>query len=123
MPIDMTIDHPNRLVLGVARGVLTLTDMAGFTRDVVAAGLMHYRKLVDVIGAEAGFTEREVAALVQVLRELPVSSKRGPLAMVADPERGDIARMFVDLQVDGRLARVFRSVHDAKRWLAEQRVE
>lgn len=122
MPIKLTVDHPNRLVLGVASGVLTLPEMAAFARDVVQGGLQPYRKLVDVAVATAGFSEREVQAFAQVVRELPAGRTPGPIAFVADPGRGDIARMFTGLLGGDRTTMVFRSIHDARKWLAEQPV-
>lgn len=122
MSIKSSVDHPNRLIYGFFSGPLTLVELAGFAREVVSSGLLHYRKLFHVVEAKPDFTEREMAAMAQVLREQPVKIPRGPMAFVIDPERGDIVKLFASLDVEGRPAKVFRSVHDARKWLGEQPV-
>jgi hypothetical protein len=68
MPIKLTFDHPNRLILGVASGVLTLPEVAGFAGEIVRDRLLHYCKLIDVANSTPGFTKAELAAFVRVLR-------------------------------------------------------
>ena len=123
MPIKQAIDHPNRLILAVGSGELTLADLATFTRDIVRAGLLHYSKLIDVANCAPGFSKEELAAFGQVVREIRTETLRGPLAVVADPNRGEFARIFTDFNIDGRPAKVFRSIHEARRWLTEQTVQ
>jgi hypothetical protein len=112
----------DRLIVGVATDRLTLPDLATFTQDIVRAGLLHYRKLIDVAHAVPGFTELELTAFVKVLRTVRANGQRGPLAIVADPKRGEFAQFFVALGVDGRPAQVFRSIHEARAWLFTQAV-
>jgi len=33
--------------------------------------------------------------------------------------RGEFARIFADLDIDGRPARVFSTIHEARRWLTD----
>ncbi|MCX7360629.1 MAG: hypothetical protein NTV97_01875 [Alphaproteobacteria bacterium] len=120
MPITQTIDPLARLILGVGSGDITLEDLATFTRDVVQAGLIHYSKLIDIAHCTATFTPEELAAFVTVLREIPAATPRGPLAFVAHRDRDRLARAFAGLDIDGRPARVFDSIHDARKWLREQ---
>lgn len=120
MPITQTIDPLARLVLGIGSGELTLTELATFSRDALRAGLMHYSKLIDVTDCTPGFTSAELAVLATVLRENRTDTPRGPLAIVADPHRGEFARLFTGFEIDGRPAQVFSSIHDARRWLREQ---
>jgi len=120
MPITQTIDPLARLILGIGSGDLTLVDMATFSRDVVQAGLIHYSKLIDLTHCTATFTPEELAAFVTVLREIPTAAPRGPLAFVVQPDRDRLARAFAGLDIDGRPARVFNSIHDARKWLRDQ---
>lgn len=120
MPITLTIDPLARLVLGVGSGDITLADLATFTRDVVQAGLIHYSKLIDIAHCTATFTPEELAAFVRAVRELPVATPRGPLAFVVHPDRDRLARAFAGLDIDGRPAQVFNSIHDARKWLRDQ---
>lgn len=122
MSIKFSIDVANRLVYGFFSGPLSLAELAGFARDVVQADVLHYRKLFHVVEAKPTFTEREMTAMAQVLREQRTSVPRGPIAFVADPERGEIVRLFSSLDMEGRPAKVFRSVHDARKWLGDQAV-
>lgn len=122
MPIRSTFDHLDRLVIGIATGKLTLPDLVEFALSIAEAKLTHYRKIVDVIDAHPGFTEAELAALGQYIRQYPVGGKRGAIAFVVDPNRGELAKLFAGMEVDGRPAQVFRSIHDARKWLAENRV-
>ncbi len=55
MPIKQAIDHPNRVILAVGSGELTLANLATFTRDIVRAELLHYSKLIDVANCTPGF--------------------------------------------------------------------
>jgi hypothetical protein len=97
---------------------MTLADFVGFAREIQKANLIHYRKIVDVIDAIPKFTELELRALVQVIREAPTDRPRGAIAFVANPDRGEFARMFSGLEVQGRPARVFRNLREAREWIA-----
>lgn len=118
MPLRTTIYHPDRMVIGVASGQLTIADMIDFGREVVASGTLHYRKIIDVVAATPGFTEQELAGFLELVRGARTDRPRGPLAIVADSARGDIARAFAQLSGEDRPAQVFRSIHEARRWLS-----
>lgn len=118
MPIRVTIDHFNRVVIGVGDGVLTIPDLVSFGLEVLQAKVVHYGKIIDVAASEPAFTRTELLAFAQVVRETRAGEPRGPLALVVDPQRGEMAKLFTGLEMDGRPAQVFRSIHDARRWLA-----
>jgi len=120
MPIRVTIDHFNRVVLGVGDGVLTIPDLVAFGLEVLKAKVVHYGKIIDVAGSEPDFSRTELLAFAQVVREIRTDPARGPLALVVDPKRGELARLFAGLEMEGRPAQVFRSIHDARRWLSNQ---
>ena len=123
MPIRSTIDHLNRVVVGVGEGVLTVEDLVGFGLEVLKAKVVHYGKIIDVTTCQPGFTAVELSAFAQIVREQNVGTSRGPLALVIDPKRGDMARLFTSLEIEGRPATVFRSIHDARQWLARMQAE
>ena len=123
MPIEQTIHPLDRLIIGIATGDLTLPDLAAFTQNIIRANLLHYRKLIDTTHCTPVLSEKELAALAQVLRSVQTDRRRGPLAIVADPNRGELAHLFAALGVDGRPAQVFRNIHDARRWLADKPVQ
>jgi hypothetical protein len=120
MPIRVTIDHFNRVVIGVGDGVLTLPDLVSFGLEVLQAKVVHYGKIIDVAASEPAFTRTELLAFAQVVRETRAGSPRGPLALVVDPKRGELAKLFTGLDMEGRPGQIFRSIHDARRWLAAQ---
>ena len=119
MPIQLTIYQPDRLVIGRATGDITIADLVNWAREIQNAGVVQYRKIVDVIDARPVFTEQELLTFVQLVREARFDKRRGALAFVADPQRGEFAKLFASLDVDGRPARIFRSIHDARKWLTE----
>jgi hypothetical protein len=119
MPVRTTFYHPDRLVIGLFEGEMQLSDFVEFALEIQKNNLIHYRKILNVIDAHPGFTEQELRALVKMIREAPTDKPRGAVAFVANPERGEFAHLFASLEVDGRPARVFRSIHDARKWLTE----
>ena len=123
MPIRVTIDDFNRVVVGVGDGVLTIPDLVAYGLEVLHANVVHYGKIIDVAGSRPDFTRAELLAFAQVVRETRSDTPRGPLALVIDPKRGDLAKIFIGLDMGGRRAEVFRSIHDARRWLSAEMME
>jgi len=122
MPIRLTIFHPDRMIVGVATDKVTLFDLVGLFREVAESGTLHYRKLIDVAGAEPALSMDELAAFGERVRAARTERPRGALAIVADSNRGEFARFFTQLRsgTDAPPTQVFRSIHDARRWLSEQ---
>jgi hypothetical protein len=120
MPIRVTIDPFNRIVIGVGDGVLTISDLVSYGLEVLQAKVIHYGKIIDLAGSEPAFTRAELSAFAQVVRETRTDAPRGPLALVIDPKRGELAKIFIGFEMGGRRAEVFRSIHDARRWLTAQ---
>lgn len=120
MPIHLEIYHPDRIVVGVARGEITLAEFGGFVRDLAQAGVIHYRKIIDVTAAKSSTVGKdELLAADAQLRELNRKGPRGPLALVTDGNRGELAQVFKALAADDRPVEVFRSIHAARKWLAQ----
>jgi hypothetical protein len=120
MPIHLEIYHPDRIVVGVARGEITLAEFGGFVRDLAQAGVIHYRKIIDVTAAKSSTVGKdELLAADAQLRELDSKGPRGPLALVTDANRGELAQAFKALSADDRPVEVFRSIHAARKWLAQ----
>jgi hypothetical protein len=119
MPIYLEIYHPDRIAIGVARGEITLDEFGGFVRELAQSGAMHYRKIFDVTDAKSSTVGKdELLAADQRLRTVTPKGPRGPVAVVADPKRGDLAQAFKVLAADDRPVEIFRSIHDARKWLA-----
>jgi hypothetical protein len=124
MPIHLEIYHPDRIAIAVARGEITLEEFGGFVRELAQSGAMHYRKIFDVTDARSTTVDtNQLLVADQQLRSVTPKGPRGPLAVVADPQRMEIARTFKALAADDRPVEIFRSIHDARKWLATMPVK
>lgn len=118
MPIRLTVYHPDRIIIGVASGEVGVQDLGNFLREIVETGVMHYRKIIDVAGATPALTPEELDAFSSIVRTAHERTQTGPLAIVAHGRQTELARMFAQLTGTDRPAEVFRSIHDARKWLA-----
>jgi hypothetical protein len=124
MPIRLTIYHPDRMIIGVASGEVTLVDLVGFFREVLESGTLHYRKLIDIAAATPALSKEELAAFTERVRVTRTERARGAMALVADSTRGEFARFFIGLREGQKPeTQIFRSIHDARRWLASTPLE
>jgi hypothetical protein len=121
MPIQLEVFHPDRILVGIGRGHVTLQEYGEFIAEVVKANLMHYRKIIDATGADSAVIDKDVLlAFDEQIRSFSKGRRRGPLALVVDRKRGDLARTFKALASPDRPVEVFGSIHDARKWLREQ---
>lgn len=125
MPIHLEVFHPDRIAVGVARGEISLAEYQKLLMEIVAAGLLHYRKMIDVTAAVSSTVGRE--ELLAAEARLSASTQaanlpRGPLAIVADRKRGDLALVFKEMSSKDRPVEVFRTVREARQWLLTQPV-
>ena len=119
MPIQLEIFHPDRIAVGVARGEITLQEFVDFATAMVKADVVHYRKIFEVTAATSmAVGKDELLAMDERLRQVTQKGPRGPLAIVADGNRGELAQTFKALSSSDRPVEVFRSIHEARKWLA-----
>lgn len=124
MPFKLDIFPPDRMVVAVARGDITLEDLALLVKELIDTGTLPYRKIIDITSATSAIGREELEGIAERLRSAPVQRPRGPLAIVADGNRGELGRLFMSLTSEERPVQVFRSIHDARRWLlANSKVE
>ncbi len=107
------------MVIGVAVGAITPQDIDGFVAEIAKAKAGHYRKIIDVMAAIPSLTEQDVVDYGERSQKASPELKSGPLAIVTSHEHGPLARLFAQLTFDRRPAKVFRSIHDARKWLQE----
>ena len=50
MSFKLDIFPPDRIVVGVARGDISTADLAAFVQEMIAAGVLHYRKIIESYG-------------------------------------------------------------------------
>jgi len=103
-------------LIDVARVLLEESEALGhvYSEGLELSGL--------VAGAEPALSMDELAAFGERVRAARTERPRGALAIVADSNRGEFARFFTQLRTgtDAPPTQVFRSIHDARRWLSEQ---
>lgn len=117
MPFKLDIFPPDRMVVAVARGDITLADLMTLVKELIDSGTLPYRKIIDITSATSAIGKEELEGIAERLRAVPVQRPRGPLAIVADSNRGELGRLFMSLTSDERPVQVFRSIHEARRWL------
>jgi hypothetical protein len=122
MPIIMEVFHPDRLVVGIGRGDVTAQEYAKFLGDIIQGGILHYRKIIDVTAASSSTIGKEQLLAFDANFRSYSKERRGPLAIVADPYRHEIADAFKATTSVDRPVEIFRSIHEARKWLASHPV-
>jgi hypothetical protein len=116
MPIYMEISRLHRCVTIVARGQLLPDEIMGAAKQLFEAQVPQFAKLVDVAAASAEVGPEQVQRIAQLLHG-GLDVKRGPVAFLISPERGEFARAFAATQGE-RPVSMFKSLRDARAWLA-----
>ncbi len=119
MPIYMDILPLERVVLIVARGQVSADEIAENTRKLVAANVPTYAKIIDVRGSASDLTKDQVNGVADMLRGRSDVAARGPVAFIIDPTRSGFADVFADVTKGERPVQLFRSLHEARKWLKE----
>jgi hypothetical protein len=121
MPITYKIDHKARFVDAKFEGHLTLKDVEEFADAVVGAGGLPYRKLIDGRTAHGTYTDADVMALGARLSAYATMGKRGALALVPTSQTYvELIDRLLNLGKEGRPAKAFLSIDEARKWLAAQ---
>jgi hypothetical protein len=123
MPIQLETFPPDRIVIGIARGNVTLEQYQQFLAEIVQKNLLHYRKIIDVTSASSTTMNIDhLMALEKRLSEFDDKRSRGPLAIVVEPGRLDRAKMFTAMTSKARPVEAFTSLREARQWLMRQPV-
>jgi hypothetical protein len=119
MPIRLEVFHPDRIAVAIATGDVTLNEFRDFVIEMVKSGILHYRKIFDVsLSSSAVIGNDELLAMDKLLQSAAQNVKgRGPLAIVADRERGHLASAFKSLAAPDRPVEVFANLSQARRWV------
>src|SRR5262249_47534367 len=118
MPVHWTISHPQRLVVAVAKGHVTVADHEQYFAGVTADGGMSYRKIFDTPHTPHALTAENVRALGQRVVFYAQHGQIGPVAIVAaSDESYEQAQIFADAAQVRRPLKIFRELHDARQWL------
>lgn len=119
MPIYIDVSPLERVVVIVARGPVTGEEIAETARKLIAHSVPEYAKIIDVTGAASDLTKEQVNGMAAMLRSGRDAVARGPVAFVVDPARTAFAGSFAEATEVDRPIRLFRSLHEARKWLKE----
>ena len=119
MPIHQDISRLHRLLVIVARGQVTPDEVRDLVSQMVDNEVRHFSKIIDVTGSSIDMDRGQVEAMAATLRAEKGAAGRGPIAFVIHPEREGFADLFADATSTDRPVKLFRSLHDARRWLQE----
>jgi hypothetical protein len=123
MPIQLEIFPPDRIVIGIARGNVSVEEYQQFLAEVVQKNVLHYRKIIDVTSAVSATMNIDILmALEKRLSAFADKRPRGPLAIVVEPGRLERAQMFTALASADRPVEAFTSLREARQWLMKQPV-
>ncbi len=117
MPVYVEISKLHRTVTIVARGKITPDEVRGVVQQLADANVRSFAKIVEGAGAHTEWTPEQVVRIAALLRG-DVSEKRGPVAFIVDPNRGEFARAFAEhTQGEGPIS-LFKGLREARDWLA-----
>jgi hypothetical protein len=122
MPLHMDIVPIQRLVVIVAHGEVTADDLANNVKELIAANVAHFAKIIDVSTSHWVLTQEQIDQIAKTLRGDPHSDVRGPVAFIVRPEDEGFAQVFSKITEGDRPVRLFHSLHQARRWLEELRL-
>jgi len=117
MPIYIEISRLHSSVTIVARGKISADEVRGAAQQMFEARVPEFAKLIDVSAATVEVNPQQVESIAELLRSGSPGQKRGPVAFLIDPARGEFARAFKATQ-DDRPVSLFTSLHEARDWLA-----
>ena len=117
MPIHLDISRLNRLLVIVARGKVSQDDVRDLVAKMVEANVRHFSKIIDVSSSSIDMNREDVERMAVTLRAEPGAAARGPIAFVVNPEAEGFADLFAAATQGDRPVRLFRSLHDARKWL------
>jgi len=120
MSITWTVSHPERLVLAVAKGDLSSTDIL-FCADAFAkTGINPYRKIFDLTRIVSAPSQADIRMVGERMAARAAGQPFGPIAIVAaSGALAELARIFEETSAANRPVRVFRDLYAARAWVDE----
>jgi hypothetical protein len=116
MPIYMEISPLHRLVTIVARGAVSGDEVRNTAQKLAEARVRRFAKIVEVAGASFVFEPADILALAQTLRA--DADGRGPIAFVVRDMNQPFPRMFATQTAHEGPVDLFKSLHEARAWVA-----
>lgn len=118
MPIYMEISRLYRCVTIVARGKIAPDEIMGVAQKLFDAQVPEFAKIIDLLDASADVNLEQISRIAVLLRG-GSDAKRGPVAFMVDPKRGEFARAFAATEHGERPINLFKSLREARQWLAQ----
>jgi hypothetical protein len=120
VPITWKIRAEERLVDARADGPVTLQDITDYLDAVVVANAQPYAKLFDAGTMELNLTDDEMMLLgARMSAYSSAFAEAGPLAFVATTLAVEgFAKRFLNVSSVRRPAKLFKTVEQARAWLA-----
>src|SRR5471032_1449299 len=121
MAIRWEILQPEKLLLVTGDGTVTLKDVEVYLDEIVTAGAMPYAKLFDATKVDPKYDDHDIMMLGARVSAYRATLKGGPLAFVVTggPTYEAIQR-YIKLTPAERPVAVFKTVAEARAWLAAQ---
>lgn len=120
MPVRCDIYHPDRIVIGVSEGVVTLRDLENFLDRLEKENALHYQKIFDASFGTVALSEADWTILSAEVGSYIDKRTLGPLAIVVIGGSNTLlADRLATLRSGNRPAKTFRSMRDARQWLAQ----
>jgi hypothetical protein len=116
MPIYMEISPLHRLVTIVARGTVSGEEVRGTAQKLADARVRRFAKIVEVASGTFSFEPADILALAQTLRA--DADGRGPIAFVVRDMNQPFPRMFATQTAHEGPVDLFKSLHEARAWIA-----
>lgn len=117
MPLHWTFNSGNRLVVVLADGLVTRSEVETFLTEMADAGALSYRKLFDGRVGETAMDFDDllqIASRIRALHAQPV----GPLAVVMPKDKFMLlSRVLGVLAAADRPMRIFTDLRPARRWI------
>ena len=118
MPIYLELSRLHRCVTIVARGKIAPEEIMGAAQKLFDTNEPEFAKLVDLLDATADVDLEQVGRIATLLRGSG-NLKRGPVAFMVDPTRGEFARAFAATETGERPVNLFKNIREARAWLEQ----
>ena len=118
MPIYLEISRLHRCVTIVARGKIAPDEIMGTAQKLYEAQVPGFAKIVDLLDATADVNPEQIGRIAALLRG-DGDVKRGPVAFMVDPKRGEFARAFAATESGDRPLSLFKNIREARAWLEQ----
>ena len=112
----MEISPLHRLVTIVARGTVSGDEVRGTAQKLADARVRRFAKILEVATARFEFQPPDILALAQTMRA--DADGRGPIAFVVRDLDQPFPRMFASQTAHEGPVELFKSLHDARAWIA-----